>query len=87
MFREEGAIDLDQIPAGFGMGVREVRRRAEERILEIRHRLVLDTACADSGFVSGSLDVEEELLDELRELEQIIAAEESGGSEVRVPRR
>ncbi len=55
------------------------RQQLEERILEIRHRLVVDAECRESGFIAGFLDEEEELLDELRGLEQMIATEETGG--------
>ena len=55
------------------------RQQLEERILEIRHRLVVDAECREFGFIAGFLDEEEELLDELRGLEQMIATEETGG--------
>lgn len=51
-------------------------QQLEERIIEIRHRLVVDAECAELDRSPEFLDVEEELLDELRELELVLAAEE-----------
>ena len=54
------------------------RRRIEERVAEIRHRLAMEEACGGTviGGVAnlpGFLELEEELLDEAAELERILA--------------
>ena len=52
-------------------------RDAVERIAEIQHRLV-EEGYGEFGRARGSPDLEEELLDEIRELEQALMAEETG---------
>lgn len=61
------------------------RRRMEERITEVRHRLAMEEACSRTAIggaanVPGFLEMEEELLGEAAELERILAAGESGAS-------
>ena len=55
----------------------------EERLSEIRHRLVIEGACGETAAsgaanVPGFLETEEELLDEAAELERVLAAREDG---------
>lgn len=64
---------------------RSFRRRVEdmeERLAEIRHRLIIEEACtkaATDGAINfpGFLETEEELLDEAAELERILVTGES----------
>lgn len=63
------------------------RRDAVERIAEIQHRLVVEEGYGEFGRVRGSLDLEEELLDEIRELEQALTAEETGQKAPREERK
>ena len=51
------------------------REDMEERVAEIRHRLVVETAHGGSGCAPEFLDREEELIDELHELERDLDAE------------
>ncbi len=66
------------MPSAGVADVTDCRQQTEERIVEIRHRLVAEAECVELGRSPGFLDVEEELLDELRELELVLAAEDTG---------
>lgn len=57
--------------------VTDIDRRVEERILEIQHRLLVEASCKDSACTVGSSELEEELLDELRDLERMLAVKKS----------
>jgi len=54
----------------------------DERLAEIRHRLVMEEVCGKATNVAGFLEMEEELLGEAAELERMLAAEEGGSHDL-----
>lgn len=56
--------------------IKYLREGMEERVAEIRHWLIVETANGGSGCAPEFLDQEEELLDELRELERLLPREQ-----------